>query len=172
MAIIIEESGLKFGPFETENLFAIEKSKFYNNGKDKLRTVEFLHISDDQHTLICVEAKTTAPNINNIKSELDVKRYIHELEQKIYHSLTCIYGLCSGRHIDTFCEVPVKIISANIMQVRLIPILVITDFADEWLPQWSDKINFELSGLKRAWKIEKIVVTNENGVKKMGLVTP
>ena len=56
--IEIEESGMKFGPFEYSHIFQIEKSKLYKN-LHNVRTVEF--ILENNNKLQCIEAKSSTP---------------------------------------------------------------------------------------------------------------
>lgn len=168
--MIIPESGVKFGPFNDEQLFWIEKSKFYDNGSKGCRTVEFLYVNEKRTMITIVEAKTTAPNINNPESKSNVQKYIHELEQKIYHTLAMYFGLSIGRHEDIFSELPEKIRKASLKSVRLNVVLVITNFEDEWVEEWNDLLNSELKGLKNAWNNLTITVLNETMAKEIELI--
>lgn len=71
--ITIEESGAIFGPFNEADLFHIEKSEILRKLGDKIKTVEFVVVRNDNHALVFVEAKSKCPNAANR----------HENEEKI-----------------------------------------------------------------------------------------
>jgi len=170
MGIVIEESGEQFGPFKHENFFYIEKSKFYDNGAKGLKTVEFVLVDSKKTNLVLVEAKTSAPNVNNPGSVNDVENYILDIERKFYHSLASTVGLVTGRHKDYVAEFPENMKSIKYKDIKIILYLVITSFKEEWLSDWKDLLNRELSGFKRAWNIDEIYVLNTNLAKEMKLI--
>lgn len=170
MAITIDESGVTFGPFPNDNIFLIEKSKFYDNGRDKLKTVEFVYVNSSATNLLFLEAKTTAPNINNPASKEDIQIYLNDLEKKFHHSLAVTFGLIQGRHEDEIDEVSSKIKNVDLKTIKIVLTLVITNFKIEWLPEWQDLLNEEFRGLKRAWKNVEIYVINKEIAKEKNLV--
>ena len=85
--IEIEESGMKFGPFEYSHIFQIEKSKLYKN-LHNVRTVEF--ILENNNKLQFIEAKSSSPKPvpdNLVRFE----EFIDEISQKFLHSLNLYY---------------------------------------------------------------------------------
>lgn len=63
--ITIEESGAIFGPFNEADLFHIEKSEILRKLGDKIKTVEFVVVRNDNQALVFVEAKSKCPNAAN-----------------------------------------------------------------------------------------------------------
>jgi len=93
MSVVIEESGMKFGPFEEENIFYIERSNIYKQLQHGVQMAEFLLFRPEKKDLIILEAKTTAPNPNssNMENEnqIDDRRkrfeeYITEIHEKVW----------------------------------------------------------------------------------------
>lgn len=64
MGKIITESGVDFGEFEAENLFAIESSNILKKFGQGIKTVEFVTLFRKDN-IIFLEAKTGCPNPNN-----------------------------------------------------------------------------------------------------------
>lgn len=170
MEVTIKESGVVFGPFNSDQLFHIEDSKYYDQGDSGLKTVEFVYSSASKNNLLFVEAKTSAPNVNNKDSTQNIKDYILDLERKFYHSLATMFGLINGRHIDSYSEVPEHILKTDLKTVKINLFLVITSFETSWLDDWKNLLNQELSGFKKAWNINEIYVINTEVAKEFDIV--
>ncbi len=169
--MIISESGTNFGPFDRERLFYIEESNFYKKEiHKKSRIVEFIYLNKKGTVLRLVEAKKSAPNVQNKSSEQNVKKFVHELEQKIYHTLAIYFGLVIERHKDRYSEVPEKLKNVTLNTVKIEIIIVIPKFEKEWAKDLQEFLSSELSGLKTAWHNVTIYVLNETMAKKIGLI--
>ncbi len=64
MKKIINESGVAFGEFNSDDLFYIEESDLYKSLGTGIKTVEFI-VLDQKDTIIFLEAKTGCPNPQN-----------------------------------------------------------------------------------------------------------
>lgn len=45
-AVVIEESGVRFGPFDRERLFQIEHSDIHKRAGKGIKTVEFIYLTE------------------------------------------------------------------------------------------------------------------------------
>jgi hypothetical protein len=83
MMISVDESGMRFGPYEERDLFRIEKSELLRrcNG---IKTVEFIY-KKKKNILWFVEAKSSAP-IKRPDNMDDYDDFISEISQKFVDS--------------------------------------------------------------------------------------
>ncbi|MEN9372603.1 MAG: hypothetical protein RIR79_155 [Pseudomonadota bacterium] len=76
-AIVINESGMNFGPFPRENCFCIENSQCHDEtGKEKINIAEFLLLRQKQNkppTILVVEAKSGRPDDKVPSKEIELK---------------------------------------------------------------------------------------------------
>ena len=90
MKKIINESGVAFGEFNSDDLFYIEESDLYKSLGTGIKTVEFI-VLDQKDTIIFLEAKTGCPNPQNKemggeKTEKFVEFY-NDISEKFIDSL-------------------------------------------------------------------------------------
>ncbi len=100
--ITIEESGAIFGPFNEADLFYIEKSEILRKLGDKIKTVEFLVVRNDNQALVFVGANSKCPNVanrnENEKKEKKYEEFFHDVAHKIEDSIRVTLAAILGRY--------------------------------------------------------------------------
>lgn len=162
--IEIEESGMKFGPFECSHVFHIEKSKLYKN-LHNIKTVEF--ILENNNKLQFIEAKSSSPKPvpdNLVRFE----EFIDEISQKFLHSLNLYYTGVLGRHASAN-DLPDPMKKINHQQVSIKFILVIKNHQDEWLLPIKDALEKKMNSISSIWE-SQVAVINAKTAQKYKLV--
>lgn len=93
---IIEESGMKFGPFPTDRLLHIEKCSQYQSIQQGMKIAELVYYDEDTKKLLLLEAKTSAPNpkSKNVTNPDEIfQQYILDLVEKFENSLDLYLNL-------------------------------------------------------------------------------
>lgn len=179
--IIIEESGMTFGPFAPNEIFYIEKCTVRGE-HNAFPVVEFVRIINDSSKFILefVEAKKSSPNVksrcpNNTEEcnlrQYPFKYYINTVQNKFIGSITLLMGLLHNRHTNYKPDLPDDFRSLNFGNIsKICCILVINKFNADWLRPVQDMLRprmlsfFNLWGLKSC--IETIVLNDEMAVKR------
>lgn len=163
--MIIEESGMRFGDYNTENVYYIEKDEKYkcvmSNG---VSTVEFV-ICDfkDGDALKFIEAKQSAPNPENENNKEKFPLFLKEISKKFLDSFEVFErvwmenGLSSG-----FSKI-------NATNCKVIFILVINGHKKEWLMPIRDglqQIMLERKTMNVLWRPEVFVINEKQAMDK------
>ncbi len=166
MGMIIEESGMKFGPFSDEYCFHIEKSNTYLKLQTGLQMAEFILIQPDQESLLVVEAKSSSPKPTN---NIDFDKYIAEIAEKLMNGFTLGLAICLGRPGRYSDEISrcFKEIAHNSVRIKLL--LVINGHKDEWLMPINDALKKKLRCISKIWPLD-IVTINETAARKYHLI--
>ncbi len=169
MAVIIQESGMNFGPFMDEHCFWIEDSAVYRKLQTGVKIAEFLLLQPDQNSLFVLEAKISSPNPANGESRYRFDDYITEIAEKLLNALTLGVALCFERHEDSNNEVPIgfKGLAFDTLKIKLI--LVIKDHTAEWLSPVNDALKRKLAATIKTWPLD-VIVLNELLAHRHGLL--
>lgn len=175
MGEIITESGVDFGEFEIENLFAIESSDILKRLGQGIKTVEFVTLFQ-KNNIIFLEAKTGCPNPNNKEkggeSTERFQLFYDDIADKYIDSLQVYIASVLEKYEDT-SEIGKNLVNIKSFKNKKIKfVLVIT--SDEILEDWLQGPKLELEAwLKRFIKIWgiKIVVLNKQLAMEYGLVS-
>ncbi len=164
--IEIEESGVTFGPFQTDSIFQIEKS--FNLPKYS-KPVEFVFLSPNNRSLVLVEAKSSFSKPGN---KFDFEKNLNEIYQKVVDSIAVLLCAQIGRHSKVFEELPEKIKSLNWANIDIKIRLVIPSFQAEWLPPITDALRIKLRHFFQSTGIPKMnfQVLNEELASKQNLL--
>lgn len=163
MAVIIEESEMKFGEYEEENIFYLEKSIQYkkNLRQNGVKSCEFILCRDN--SLYFIEAKKTCPKqITADTSEekiLKYNEYIQDIVLKMRHSLT-IYSSILLKRYDAN-GIPAKLRKNDLSNLKIRLMLIIKDAEKEWLIPFQDDFNKRLQAELRIWNIPGFIIINE-----------
>ena len=162
--IEIEESGMKFGPFECSHVFRIEKSKLYKS-LHNIKTVEF--ILENNNKLQFIEAKSSSPKPvpDNL---VCFEQFIDEISQKFLHSLNLYYTGVLGRH-GSANDLPDAMKEINHQHVSIKFILVVKNHQDEWLMPIKDALEKKMRSISSIWG-SQLAVINEKTAQKYKLI--
>ncbi len=164
------ESGMTFGPFEDDAVFAIEASAMRSRLGEGIKAPEFVWLAPrSPAALWLVEAKSSSPQPGNTG---DLHVFLRDVSEKFVHGLTILVAACLGRHTDDGGEVPAQIRATQLGTAKIRLILVVNGHKTEWLPPLQDALRKELSVHRRVWGIDAdaIVVLNDAMAVTRGLV--
>jgi hypothetical protein len=166
--VIIEESGIRFGPFHQRVCFNIEKSKVYINIQDKLKIAEFILMPDtDQISVWIVEAKSSSPQC------LVNSDFIKELHEKFANSFSLLLAMRIGRHKAWEDELPESFKNFNPGSSKFSFILVIKGHKKDWLPPITECLKKTLKPFLSLWSIsdENVAVINDKMAQSYKLIS-
>lgn len=153
MAKAITESGMEF---IADNVFHIEKTDVYAEIGDCIKTVEFIRANDNM--LLFIEAKSSFPNPNNPKSEVEFQCQIDSLCDKFIHSLNLYASIAigiNGRLPSDFKPAP---------KASLRFILIFNNFEERWCIPVEKALRNQLSKsecIAKIWKPFVFVINGE-----------
>ena len=165
--ITIEESGAVFGPFNEADLFHIEKSEILRKLGDKIKTVEFVVVRNDNQALVFVEAKKSCPNsahrYDSRERKQKYEKYFTDIVQKIEDSIRVTLAGILGRYGIS------REVGQNMQGLRALGkrplqfVLVLTDpkVKDDWLPSPKAELERRLLSIRKTWGLEVIVMNRE-----------
>lgn len=171
MKQFIEESGVKFGAFDEECLFWIEHSAIYKQMGEGIKTVEFIHLTEEENVLF-VEAKTSCPNAANKNDNEDKKKkyeeYYADVADKFIDSVNMFATTVLGRngHSDDVGE---SILQKNTYAKSKIKfVLVVAGAEESWLGGPKAELELRLLRFRKIWKAD-VVVLNKRMAVELGL---
>lgn len=166
-ALIIEESGMRFGPFLSEDLYHIEASRAYATLGSGFSSVEFVCMKqkNEKKYLYFIEAKSSSPNPEN--GEERFYEWIDEVSMKFKDSLQLFMAAELGIQSDE--GIGQHLLEAEMAKCAIKLILVLSQHKKEWLPPVRDALSARLRRILRIWKAE-IIALNRDMAHAYGLV--
>lgn len=169
MAMFIEESGMKFGPYGEEQLFYIEKSSGYSKMVG-LKISEFIVLNETCSMLDIIEAKSSSPKpVNDVRFD----DFIDEITEKMSNTLALWFAIKMGRHGEWINEMPKLHRDApNTLDIKLV--LVINGHKIEWLQPIKNQLCKKLKRYCKHWNIvhdKSIIVLNDELARKHKLIS-
>ena len=166
IGVIIEESGLRFGEYDEDQVFQIETSEQYTKSlrQNGIKTCEF--ILRKGRKLYFFEAKQSCPrqimkDISDNEKEQKQKRYdefIQEIILKMRHSLSLYGNILLKQYSQD--KVPEKMTNPDLSNTLIYLVLVINPQEGEWEPEpeLQDDLRLHLKDEMKIWKIQSLVV--------------
>ena len=168
MTITIEESGMQFGPFAADDLFAHEQVLKNVQFGDHVKMVEFIvRLNTGKMKAVAfVEARSSIPRKND--------EFLEEIRHKINHSLIVWFASVIGRHPTVSTALPSHLRQLEHLKLALKCYLVIPGVPDEHLAPFTDKFRQIMASEINLWPIkpEHIRVLNRVRAIKAGLLVP
>lgn len=168
MTITIEESGMQFGPFVADDLFAHEQVLKKVQFGDHVKMVEFIVRLNTGKTkaVAFVEARSSIPRNND--------DFLDEIRHKMNHSLIVWFTSIVGRHPKVSAALPSHLRQIEHLKFALKCYLVIPGVPDEHLAPFTDKFRQIMAAEIHLWPIkpEHIRVLNRARAIKVGLLAP
>lgn len=166
--VIIQESGMKFGEYEDEQVFQLEKSSQYSQKlrMNGVKSCEFILRKDNK--LYFVEAKKSCPRKITADSSKEktekYKEYIRDIKLKMRHSLMLYANILLERYETDNIPKPLREKNLSDMEIRLV--LVVKDAEKEWLIPFQDVFRNALQDELKIWKIPGVIIINEATARK------
>lgn len=175
MGVIIEESGLRFGEYDEDQVFQIETSEQYTKSlrQNGIKTCEFILRKGEE--LYFFEAKQSCPrqimkDIPDNEKEEKKKRYdefIQEIVLKMRHSLSLYGNILLKQYSQD--KVPEKLVNPDLSNTQISLVLVINPQEGDWEPEpeLRDDLQLHLKDEMKIWKIQSLfVITPQQARKK------
>ena len=171
--VVIEESGMKFGEYNNEDVFHIENSGTYISmfREKDTKTVEFVLCHNDD--LIFLEAKTSTPNYKNAATEENKRKYdkfVSAINQKFCNSVDLYFSTLLGRHGKP--EISQKLLGLDYSNINVLLVIVIRNGSEykDSLRHYQEKFNKNLRTKMNLWRISRVLVIDEETARKKGLI--
>ena len=173
MGIIIEESGMRFGEYDENQVFQIERSEPYTKHlrQNGIKSCEFILQTGSR--LYFIEAKSSCPRqiIDALPSDETEKKneayhqFIEEIVLKMRYSLSLYGNILLKRYPQN--NIPDAMIKPDLFGKNICLILVInTKGAWELDPELEDTLNYYLHDVMRIWKIPRLYVIDDQMARK------
>lgn len=162
-SIEISESGVKFGPFDENNIFLIESltENYFSPGG--ISRVEF--VLKTGNSVYLVEAKSSIPR--------ETEYFFCGIKSKIVHSLILWFNLTLSRLSSANIDLPENLRDIQNLQQQIRLLLIIPDVPNELLPQFSEAFRSSLRKERLIWGIDyqNVLVLNKEKATGLGLVS-
>jgi hypothetical protein len=166
--MIIEESGLRFGPFNPEQIFHIEKSSFVSSrlSTNGIKICEFVYLSESGD-LMLVEAKSSVPDPG--KSKPTYEDFFWNIFEKLDNSFQILLAGYVTRDMSLNTEISAPLLAVDWQEAAIRFYLVIPEVPDQYLPPMTDKLNRLFKRHHSIWRME-IKVINARIAQSIGLL--
>ncbi len=170
--IIIEESGMKFGKFDSDHLFHIEKCDLYQKALNPkgVAVTEFAVLQRGK--LLFIEAKTATPNYSACTdSEEKMKKYeeyITSIAAKFRDSIDIYASILLKR--NNCDQLPEAMAEKDFSSLSIVFVLVIKNAYPDSLIHYTDKFRKVLAPMMKIWKVHDMIVISEEQAKRKGLI--
>ncbi|MDP2607760.1 MULTISPECIES: hypothetical protein [unclassified Oceanobacter] len=166
--MIIEESGLRFGPFNPEQIFHIEKSSFVSSrlSTNGIKICEFVYLSE-LGDLMLVEAKSSVPDPGKSKSTYE--DFFWNIFEKLDNSFQILLAGYVTRDMPLNAEISAPLLAVDWQEAAIRFYLVIPEVPDQYLPPMTDKLNRLFKRHHSIWRME-IKVINARIAQSIGLL--
>jgi hypothetical protein len=166
MSIVVDESGMRFGPFAENDLFPVEKVLDEHPLGDGICKVEFLVRGDGEGTgssVMLVEARSSIPRHSDA--------FFHDIHAKMLHSLTVWVATVCGRHPHLRAHVPERLCNVRHLALPVRLVLVIPSAPTDALSPLTDKFRRYFRIDRKLWGIrdQDIRVVNRSRAVRLGL---
>ena len=167
------ESGMTFS-FPDSDIFQIEKCPTYKSLNSSSKICECIVKQKEKNRLFIIEAKTSFsnPKTNDGKN---FDENVNDIIQKILNSITLYYGLLLNRPYQMKSTLPKNLDFAAFSQRQysIMPVLIISDFEEAWLPPVKDALNscIKKYPFTKFLVLEDIQVLNRQMAKDRKLIT-
>jgi len=157
------ESGMTF-EYDADYVFLPEQSPTYQNlvKNNSIKSCDFVWLKGNK--LLLIEVKATAP-----KKVQDLQTYIQEIHFKFIHTLLLYLGLKFKRPFKVQTTLPTELSTIEIGK-EIIPVLIVRNYQNAWLPPLADSIRETVRGIRKAYCLEDILVLNEELARTQGFI--
>ena len=170
MKIIINESGMQFGPYAEDCCFHIEKSSLYQRIQDNVLMAEFLFLREkpDRDIVFVIEAKSSSPRQES--STFD--DYIESIREKLTNGLTLYLAARLSRHPNAQVQMSALFQNLDLSKTDFRLLLIINGHQEGWLPPLHDALREALRSTVKVWGLSatSVAVLNDDMARKMGLI--
>lgn len=179
MGIIIEESGLRFGEYQEDQVFQIETSEQYTKSlrQNGIKSCEFILWKDKK--IYFFEAKSSCPRqvVEDIPEDKKEEkknaydRFIEEIVLKMRHSLSLYGNILLKRYSQD--KVPEKLADPDLSNAQIYLVLVINPQNGDWEPEpeLRDDLQRHLKDEMRIWNIRSLsVITPQQAREKQFII--
>lgn len=160
----IPESGMDFGPFDSEQVFRIEIAQARKRvERHGVKSVEFLLLRPQAApTVWLVEAKHTLPPEDRLQ----------DIEGKFADTFQMLFSALVGRLEVLREEMPEALRSLPVSDTRFVCVLVIKMARKDHLGPFQEKMKKRLRKTLSLWSIstDSLVVLDEQGARTRGLI--
>lgn len=134
------ESGMTFS-FTDSDAFHIEKCPAYLTMQKNLKICECIAVRPEQKQLLLLEAKSSFSNPELYIENFD--KNVTDITQKVINTLLLYYGLLLNRPYKEGSTLPPALRRDSFCnnQYKIIPVLIINNFQEEWIPPVKDALN-------------------------------
>lgn len=117
--------------------------------------------------LLFIEAKSSAPY-----QKEDLATYLSNIYQQFWHSIFFYISLVHKRRgpADQGLDMPDYLQQTQRLKSAVMCVLVVRGHRNEWLQPLQEALRLKMLGLRKSFFLQDIIVTNEQGAKKYGLV--
>lgn len=171
--IIIQESGMNFGPFDSDQLFHIEACDLYQKTMrpNGVAVTEFAVLTKGK--LLFIEAKTSTPNYKECNKSQEKREkydeYVTSIATKFRDSIDIYASILLKR--NTCEQMPDHLAKKEFSDLPIVFVLVIKNAYPDSLRHFTEKFQQVLRPMMRIWNVQNIAVIGEEQARRKGLIT-
>lgn len=173
--IMIEESGMRFGPFDPDDCFVIEKSALYQRIRQgvKIAEIAVLRKPRSRPGVWIIEAKSSSPRPGGTDPSGRFKRFVDEVREKLDNALKLTLAGCLGRHGAPRGLLPKNFVNLNLETIDFRLVLVINGHQQAWCAPVQDALRTALQPLVKTMGLSpsSVAVINDDSARKWGLIS-
>jgi hypothetical protein len=172
---LIEESGMRFGPFDVDDCFRLEESPLYKRIRQGVKIAEMAVLREAQGApaIWIIEAKSSSPRPVSADTTGRFECFIEEVSEKLDNALKLMVAGCLGRHGATEDLLPRNFVTIDLERVGFRLVLVVKGHQPAWCVPLQDALRKALLPLVRTMGLPPgaVAVLNDDRAKKWGLVS-
>ena len=178
MGVVIEESGLRFGEYQENEVFRIETCEQYTRRlrQNGIKSCEF--ILQRGKKLYFIEAKSSCPRqvVGSIPENQKEKKkeaydeFIDEIVLKMRHSLSLYGNILLKRYAQD--GVSEGMANPDLSKVLIYLVLVINPQGGDWIPEpeLQDALRMGLKDEMKIWRIQSLLVITPQQAREKHLI--
>lgn len=168
--ITIVESDMTFGPYDDAHCFYVERSATYSAVQNRVPMAEFIFLQvreGNPSRVWIVEAKSSSPRSENADR---FSEFISEIRHKLTNGLMLGVAARLRRHAAAEEELSQSFRDLDLAATEFRLVLVIKNHRRDWLQPLQERLQKDLHPVAKTWGRLAIVVLNEEGARRHGLV--
>lgn len=160
-AVVIQESGMSFGPFPREDCLDLEHSELFQRIGQGVKIAEMAVVRPTKAgpALWIIEAKSSSPRPGTDEPGERFGRFIEEIRDKLWNALDLFFAAVVGRHGDAQASLPSSIAALPLAEVQIRLVLVINGHQPEWCVPVQDALRQVLLPVVKTYALGPNAVT-------------
>jgi hypothetical protein len=174
-AVVIQESGMLFGPFPETDCLDLERSNLFRRLGEGIKTAEMAVVRPAKAGLALwiIEAKSSSPRPGAGEQQERFSSFIQDIREKLANALALIFAAAVGRHGEAEAILPSGIAALQLADLQIRLVLVVNGHEPEWCPPLQDALRQALRPVVKTYALgpNAVTVIDDRKAQALGLVS-